>query len=215
MKRKTSGERKKGIIDSAKALIIKEGIQSVTIKNLSKKNKISEPAIYRHFKNKRAILVALIENFEDSLLQVIDRPVRIYKNPLEQLREVMRTHMVLTEEKKGILFAITAESIHFNDDFLRRKILKVIEGYKTRIKGILQNAKKEGLLREDINLDAVSLTFFGLIQAAIVQFALTNYTIPPIAKFQTLWNIFLKGIGKKKRILSMAQCKAKKAAGCT
>ena len=65
-----------------------------------------------------------------------------------------------------------------------------------KIKEILYEAKKEGLLSEDINLDAVSLTFFGLIQAAIVQFALTNYTVPPITKFQTFWNVFLRGIKK-------------------
>ena len=106
----------------------------------------------------------------------------------------MKTHMVFTEEKKGLLFAITAESIHFNDDVLRRRILEVIEEYKTRIKMILQEAKKQGLLHENINLDSVSLTFFGLIQAAIVQYALTNYTVPPIKKFNPLWNIFLKGI---------------------
>jgi len=198
MKRKSSEERKRTIIKVAQELIISEGVQGLTIKNLSKKNRISEPAIYRHFENKRAVLVALIDCFEQNLLEAVDKPIRIYKNPLERLKEIMKAHMVLTEHKKGVLFAITAESIHFNDDFLRRKILGVIEKYKIKIKEILREAKKEGLLREDVNLDAVSLTFFGLIQAAIVQFALTNYTVPPITKFQTLWEIFLRGIERKK-----------------
>lgn len=196
MCRKNSEERKISIISAARDLIIQEGVQSLTIKNLSKKNGISEPAIYRHFKNKQAILIALIDNFEQNLMEAIDKPIKYHENPLKRLREIMKTHMVFTEQKRGILFAITAESIHFNDDFLRRKVLGVIEAYKLKIKNILSEAKKKGLIREDINLDAVSLTFFGLIQAAIVQFALTNYTVPPIAKFQTLWNVFLRGIQK-------------------
>jgi len=198
MRRKSSQERKAMIIDAARDLVIKEGVQALTIKNLSHKNKISEPAIYRHFKNKRAILVALIDDLEHNLMEAIDAPARIYKNPLERLREIMKAHMVFTEKKKGVLFGITAESIHFNDDFLRRKILGVIEKYKSKIRGILLEAKKEGFLREDINLDAVGLTFFGLIQAAIVQYALTNYSVPPITKFNTLWNVFLRGIEQKK-----------------
>jgi len=193
--KKRSRDRKKEIIETARELIILEGAQGVTIKNIAKKNRISEPAVYRHFKNKRAILIALIDSFEENLMEAIDQPIRHYANPLIRLKEIMRTHMIFTERKKGILFAITAESINFNDDYLRRKILCVIERYKQRIKDILCEAKKGGGLREDINLDAVSLTFFGLIQAAIIQFALTNYTVPPITKFQTLWNIFLKGIG--------------------
>ena len=198
MGKKSSQVRKKEIIDTARELVIHEGVQGVTIKNISKKNKISEPAIYRHFKNKRAILVALIDNFETNLTEAIDKPIKYHKNPLDRLREIMKAHMIFTEEKKGTLFAITAESIHFNDDFLRRKILGVIDRYKIRIKEIILEAKKEGLVREDINLDSVSLTFFGLIQAAIIQFALTNYTIPPITKFQTLWNVFIRGIEEKK-----------------
>jgi len=42
-----------------------------------------------------------------------------------------------------VLFGITAESIHFNDDFLRRKILGVIEKYKSKIREILLDAKRE------------------------------------------------------------------------
>jgi len=198
MRRKASQERKTMIINVARDLVIREGVQALTIKNLSQKNKISEPAIYRHFKNKRAILVALIDDLEYNLMEAIDAPARIHKNPLERLREIMKAHMVFTEKKKGVLFGITAESIHFNDDFLRRKILGVIEKYKSKIREILLEAKREGFLREDINLDAVSLTFFGLIQAAIVQYALTNYSVPPITKFNTLWNVFLRGIEQKK-----------------
>ena len=197
MRRKTSQERKVMIINVARDLVIREGVQALTIKNLSRKNKISEPAVYRHFKNKRAILAALIDDLEHNLMEAIDAPVRIYKNPLERLREIMKAHMVFTEKKKGVLFGITAESIHFNDDFLRRKILGVIEKYKSKIREILLDAKRKGFLREDINLDAVGLTFFGLIQAAIVQYALTNYSVPPITKFNTLWNVFLRGIEQK------------------
>ena len=196
MPRKNSVERKIDIVNSARDLIIGEGVQSLTIKNISKKNKISEAAIYRHFKNKQAILVAIIDNFEHNLMKAIDEPIKYYENPLKRLEELMRVHMIFTEKKKGILFAITAESVHFNDDFLRRKVLGVIEAYKIKIKKILFEARKKGLIRKDIDLNAASLTFFGLIQAAIVQFALTNYTVPPITKFQTLWNIFLKGIKK-------------------
>jgi len=197
MKRKSSQERKVMIINAARDLVIRDGVQALTIKNLSRKNKISEPAVYRHFKNKQAILAALIDDLEHNLMEAIDTPVRMYKNPLERLREIMKAHMVFTEKKKGVLFGITAESIHFNDDFLRRKILGVIEKYKLKIREILLDAKRKGFLREDINLDAVGLTFFGLIQAAIVQYALTNYSVPPITKFNTLWNVFLHGIEQK------------------
>jgi len=194
---KKSINRKQEIVDTAKELIITQGVQGVTIKKLAQKNDISEAAIYRHFPSKKAILVALIDNFEASLLEAIESPIRKYENPLVRLRGIMKSHMLFTEKKKGLFFALTAESIHFNDDFLRRKVLGVIGSYKSKIKDILIEAHKQDLIVRDVNLDAVSLTFFGLIQAAIIQFALTNYKVPPISKFNVLWKIFLRGIAKE------------------
>jgi len=196
MERKPTEIRKAEIVQGAWELIMDEGVHGLTIKNICRKNNITEAAVYRHFTDKHAILMALIDSFEESLMKALDNPIRNYRNPLQRLKEVMRTHMVFTEEKKGILFAVTAESIHFNDSALRQRILDVINTYRDRIKEILKDAKNEGLLREDTNLDAASLTFFGLIQAAIVQYALTGYTVPPISKFNTLWDIFLRGVQK-------------------
>ena len=48
------------IIEASKYLIGKKGIQNLTIKNLAKKMSFSEPAIYRHFKDKTEILKALL-----------------------------------------------------------------------------------------------------------------------------------------------------------
>jgi hypothetical protein len=36
-----------------------------------------------------------------------------------------------------------------------------------------------------------------LIQITAIQYALTNYTVAPVTKFHTLWEIFLKGIVKE------------------
>ena len=54
-------ERQQEIWDHAIALISEKGIQGLTMKNLSKRLGISEPAIYRHYENKIDILVSLLD----------------------------------------------------------------------------------------------------------------------------------------------------------
>ncbi|MGA1843878.1 MAG: TetR/AcrR family transcriptional regulator [bacterium] len=196
MERKTTEERRNEIINASIELIAQEGIQNLTIKNISRQINISEAGIYRHFMDKHSILMALADDFEDNLMRVIEYPIRNHKNPLLRLQEIMKAHMSFTEEQKGILFAITAESIHSNDDKLRRKILEVIYTYTSKIRGILEEGKRRRLVRGDINLDSASLLFFGMVHTAIVQYALTNYTVSPMKKFSKLWNIFLEGIAE-------------------
>ncbi|NLB03802.1 MAG: TetR/AcrR family transcriptional regulator, partial [Bacteroidales bacterium] len=58
-----STPRQTEIVETALNLINENGIQGLTIKNLSKKIGISEPAIYRHFENKIEILLAVLDTF--------------------------------------------------------------------------------------------------------------------------------------------------------
>jgi len=200
MKRKTSQQRRIEIIHSAAELLISKGLHNLTIKNLAQKNKISESAIYRHFKDKQAILIGLIDQFEHDLLFAIDQPIKNYKNPVDQLREIMRTHIMFVQNKKSLLFALTSVAMHLRNDFLRKKILSTTDKYKSKIDEILMQAKKQDFLREDINVDMAGFAFFGLIRSASAHFALTNYSSPPINKFSTLWAIYLHGIEKAKSI---------------
>ena len=56
--------RQQEIIDVSICLIADKGIQSLTIKNISQTIGISEPAIYRHFKNKFEILMTILDTFQ-------------------------------------------------------------------------------------------------------------------------------------------------------
>ena len=192
--RKATEFRQKEIVDIAWELVTKQGAGAVTIKNIAQRAEISEAAIYRHFKDKHAILTALADNFEQHIMASFEMPLKTHDNPLRKLKAIMKAQLIFTEKQQRMMFAITAESLHFNDDELRKKILGIIENYKQRIKSILKDARTQGLIRKDVNLDSVSFVFFGLIEAAVIQYALTNYTVPPISKFNTLWQVFLNGI---------------------
>jgi AcrR family transcriptional regulator len=196
MARHKTAVRQSEIVQSARELIMHRGVNAVTIRNIAAKNKITEGAIYRHFKSKRAILQLLIEDFETNLMKAIDSTIKSDEGSIQVLKNIMYVHLKYTEERKSELFAITAASVHFDDKILRKNILDVIERYKGRIKAILRNAQTEKLIRDNIDLDSVSLTFFGLVQITAIQYALTNYTVAPMTKFNTLWDIFLNGIVK-------------------
>ncbi len=194
MPRHETAIRKSEIVKSARELIMHEGIKAVTIRNIAEKNRITEGAIYKHFKDKRSILLLLIEEFEANLLAAINSAIDKNKSPIEILKNIMMVHLKFTENRKAELFALTAASVHFDDSLLRKKILDVIEHYKARIQSILIEAKKKHLIRKEIDIDAASLGFFGLIQISSIQFALSGFKVPPIKKFAHLWDMFLNGI---------------------
>ncbi|MBU1042871.1 MAG: TetR/AcrR family transcriptional regulator [Candidatus Omnitrophica bacterium] len=196
MNKKPTAQRKVEIITTAGEILISEGLNNLTIKNLAFKNGISESAIYRHFKDKQDILLGLVDQFEEDLFRAIDIPMKKQDNSIIQLKEIMQTHMGFAQERKSLLYAITSAAIHIKDDVLRNKVLDVTDRYISRISQILIRAKKDKLLREDIDVVAASFAFWGLIRSSSAHYALTNFTVSPVNKFKTLWNIYLHGIEK-------------------
>ena len=196
MKKEITG-RKKEIAHSARDLILEGGVQHVTIKNIAYKNKISEGAIYKHFKSKKEILLEVVYDFGRELLGAIKPLAGQSEDPMVRLKGIMKRHMEFSEEKKGMFFAITAESVYFEEDEVRRAVLGVIEEYRDKIVKILNEAKRLNLIKKGINTNAVSFIFFGMIQSAIVQYALTNYTVPPLSKFEPMWKIFIEGVKER------------------
>ena len=58
------------ILDASKELIGAKGIQNLTIKNIANKMSFSEPAIYRHFKDKTEIIKSVLLFQRESILPV-------------------------------------------------------------------------------------------------------------------------------------------------
>jgi len=192
--RKPTEIRKREIVATAQKFMIERGVHAMTLKNIARLNNISEAAVYRHFSSKRAILAAIIDDVENKMMEAFDRAVAEETDPIDKLRDIMKTHLIFTEKRKGGLFVITSECIHLNDDLLRKRVLKVIDNYTGRIVGLLEEACARGQAEPEVGLKEAGLMFYGLIQTAATDFALRSYKVPPISKFEQLWLFFCNGI---------------------
>ena len=71
-------ERRGEILAAARSLFLKEGVDRVTIRALCARVGVTAPALYRHFKDKREIIIAicnetfgkLLERFRQSVLDL-------------------------------------------------------------------------------------------------------------------------------------------------
>lgn len=65
-------KRKNSILISALELFEEGGTNNITIKNLAKREKVSEPALYRQYKNKHEIIVSIINEYSSYDNQIIN-----------------------------------------------------------------------------------------------------------------------------------------------
>ncbi len=65
-----STERKEAILDEAMKLIIENGLNELTMSKVAQRMGFSEPAMYRHFKNKQDLVISMIQRISGCFAEV-------------------------------------------------------------------------------------------------------------------------------------------------
>ncbi len=95
-RRKARGEgylRREEILAAARSLFLKEGVDRVTIRAICGKVGITPPALYRHFKDKREIVLAICNETFGRLLQRFRQIRAAEPDPLAALKQMMDTYV--------------------------------------------------------------------------------------------------------------------------
>jgi TetR/AcrR family transcriptional regulator len=186
--------RKKQIADAAAGIIIKSGSEHVTTKKIAEEVGISETAIYRHFQSKGDLLAFLIEEVESTLISEIELDVSAGPFTLATLDAVVKNHIGKVSRRKGVSFQVIAEIISLGSKTLNKQTYNVINNYIGRIRDILEQGKNAGVIKPDIDLDAVATLFFGLTQGLVNTWALSRYGFDLEQKHAASWAILRDSI---------------------
>jgi AcrR family transcriptional regulator len=169
--------RQKEIVESARRIIIAKGIESLTVREIARDLKITDGALYRHFRSKNEIMGLLIDDIGDTLLTTIKEAAGKKANPLQRLEDIFMSHLSYSERVRGTGFIVINESLSIKDKKLQRKVFAVLNQYLKTIKTILSEGIKDGLVRKDLHLDSASLLFFGTVQSLVTLWGLSGYRL--------------------------------------
>lgn len=196
--RKDTSIRRKEIVSAARKLIVESGSDNLTIKKMAHEIGVTEAAIYRHFSSKRDILSFLIDDIGESLIEDIEKNYSGNVRSRGALTKIITQHVYSIEQRKGVTFQVIAAIISFGDEELNNKAYDVINRYISRIKAILFEGVRNGVINSDVNIDAIAKLFFGMIQGLVNMWALSKYRFNLEDEFKPLWNAFLKTINSPK-----------------
>ena len=193
MRRRTTIRRQQ-IVNIIRNIISSKGIEYVTISEIAAKIGTSKTAIYRHFKSKRDILSLLIDNIEETLMDVMDKAM-VSGDPIQNLKNVLLAHLTYARERRGTSLIVIMGAMQFSDTVIRKKISLLIQKYLQKIEKMLASAINLGLIKKDINPRISAIAFLGLIQAAVTVWSYKNFNFVPERIHAELWNIYREGIG--------------------
>jgi AcrR family transcriptional regulator len=112
------GERRERILASATSLFEENGFHGAGIDDIAAAAGVTGPAIYRHFKNKDAVLVALFDRLAERLAGIL-ATVADYDGR-EGLETLVRLHVRLAFEERALIVVYISEERNLPDGERRR-----------------------------------------------------------------------------------------------
>lgn len=146
MERKSLEIRKKEIFFAMSKIIEKEGLCKVSTLEVAKELGVSQPAIYKYFKNKDEMIIFFIENLKEVLLSIIKKANR-KKTFWDKIDVILEEHFTLIEKTK-VLPRVVFSDVIYSGDEKREKLKEVIFSYWEEIERIFQEAVEKGEIKK-------------------------------------------------------------------
>ena len=186
--------RRHQIVQAARKIVATQGMVSLTMQELAKDVGMTDGAIYRHFKSKDEILIALIHDIERTILDAISDSARPHEGALAQLKHLEKRHFSSSEMRKGVSFVVVAEALRFADAEVKQVTRQMVERYLEYIDSILKAGVRMGEIHEDVDTRAAALMYFGMIQASVTLWSFNSRAHPLAQHSAALWTIFKDGL---------------------
>ncbi|OQY32129.1 MAG: hypothetical protein B6241_11890 [Spirochaetaceae bacterium 4572_59] len=167
-------KRQSEIIDVTIDLIAKGGIQNFTMKSLAEDIGISEPAIYRHFKSKLEILIAILESVREDV-QKVDSQNDIYKKgTMVDIDKMLQMQIQRFIQKPSLASIIFSEEIFQNEKQLSNAVLEIMNDRCGLMEMIIQREQDLAVIRNDISAHTITQIIMGTVRFLVNKWNLSG-----------------------------------------
>lgn len=186
--------RKEALILTTIDLIHELGIQGVTTREIAKRQNVSEATIFRHYKNKNELLMAVLDyyvRFDEIMLQSIQVSDL---NPLESIEYLIIKYAEYFQNYPA-LTAITQlyEVLRYEGE-LKDKVNQIMQDRMKIMTQLMIDGQKSGVIKQELDPEVITTMLFGLIREIFLHWRLGQYRFNLKVKIETSYSMFLSFI---------------------
>lgn len=189
--RKSAGDRKAEIVETAIRLAGEQGPDRVTTQALADAIGISQPAIFRHFPTKADIWLAVGKSITQPIVQ-LDKDAGL-TNPLAMLQELMERHLGQIALNPAIPAILFSRELHVENDALRRHFETVMLARRAGLTRLIEQAQQNAQLNDDITAADIAALLLASIQGLAMRWSLENRSFDLAAEGGRLIAVLLGG----------------------
>ena len=144
----------------------------MTTRHLSSALGITEPALYRHFRNKSEIVKAMIHSFEHRSTQVFDEILSLSLHGLDAVEFFVKDRFRLVVAQPALARVLFSEEQFIDEPEYAHLLLAMMHSHRNHLSRMLSEAHTS-TLRRDISGDML-FRLILVVRLIIKQWALSN-----------------------------------------
>lgn len=167
-------KRKDKILISAIELLSEEGVNGITTKKLAAREKVSEPALYRQYKNKQAILDQIMveyASYDEMIFKTINQSELKGK---EAVSFYVKRYAELYQNYEELTTVMLSLDLYFYNDFTKDMMIKTDKSRNEFLEKIIKKDKNEFLLGERLNAKELAELINGTITSQVLEWRLSG-----------------------------------------
>jgi AcrR family transcriptional regulator len=146
-----SADRKRQLLAQAKQLFLTLGYTNTTTEKIARAAGVSEPVLYRHFENKKALFLEVLQEIREATLNRWHAETADLTDPLAKLHRIMDLYLGTTREH-AVEFRIMHRTLIETDDeevaaFLRSFYLDT----ETMLAQVISAGQQAGVFRRTLD----------------------------------------------------------------
>ena len=178
--------RQQEIIEHSIALIARKGIQELTIRNLAHDIGISDPAIYRHFASKTAILLGVLDVLEHETLGRLEPgngaaavggapetgSSAAARDALAANFRALFARLAASPELSAVIFA---DEFFLNEETLAQRVRALMERTQAGVERLIEQAQAAGEIRSDLRPAALATMLVGAVRLLVRRWHISGH----------------------------------------
>ena len=194
--RLTSGERREQIITEAIQIIHETGFSSLSIRELASRVGISEPAIYRHFKNKDDIIMGILNKMQE-FGELIQQKLISVEGELEKIRQLFLLQLAYFEENQAMTTIMLSEEVFHLNEKLKHKLALITNSRYCMLMDLIKSAQAKKIIIDE-DADNLALIIMGTVRVIIFQWKLQDFRFSLVQRGKSVVNMLLAMLTVKK-----------------
>ncbi len=162
MTSKISIKRRKQIKEALFDILVNDGINNLSTKNLSEKAGISEGTLYRHFGSKTDIYLSIVNDVETELFSKLQKIALSTHPPQKRLKMFICEHYQYLTSHRGVTLLLFSLASYNNNQQLLDELSQLFNLQKKYFCKIITDGMVNGLWDTSISPEKLSEFYMGI-----------------------------------------------------